>query len=110
MKERGPLPIAVPSVHARDVYVIYDDGRPLVEAYDGPQIVGMDLRRRRSMLVKMAGDGKKLGTARIATARRGWPRRSGGRACTPGGAGGLLRLVLGGGRRTCWRRPTRRCT
>jgi carnitine-CoA ligase len=28
------------------VYVIYDDGRPLVEAYDGPQIVGMDLQRR----------------------------------------------------------------
>jgi hypothetical protein len=25
----------------RVVYVIYDDGRPLVEAYDGPQIVGM---------------------------------------------------------------------
>ena len=37
MKERGlPLPVAVPGVHARGVYVIYDDGRPLVEAYDGP--------------------------------------------------------------------------
>ena len=54
-----------------------------MEAYDGPQIVGMDLHRRRSVLVKMAGDSKKMGTARIATARRGWPRRSGGRACTP---------------------------
>jgi hypothetical protein len=51
MKERGlPLPVAVPGVHARGVYVIYDDGRPLVEAYDGPQIVGMDLHRRRANL------------------------------------------------------------
>jgi transposase len=48
------------------VYVIYDDGRPLVEAYDGPQIVGMDLHRRRSVLVRMAEDGHKLSTARIA--------------------------------------------
>ena len=47
------------------VYVIYDDGRPLVEAYDGPQIVGMDLHRRRSVLVRMTEDGRKLGTARI---------------------------------------------
>jgi transposase len=37
-----------------------------VEAYDGPQIVGMDLHRRRSVLVRMAEDGRKLGTARIA--------------------------------------------
>ena len=66
MKERGlPLPVAVPRVHARGVYVIYDDGRPLVEAYDGPQIVGMDLHRRRSVLVRMSEDGGELGTARI---------------------------------------------
>jgi transposase len=37
-----------------------------VEAYDGPQIVGMDLHRRRSVLVRMSEDGRKLGTARIA--------------------------------------------
>ena len=37
-----------------------------MEAYDGPQFVGMDLHRRRSVLVRMTGDGKKLGTARIA--------------------------------------------
>jgi Transposase len=36
-----------------------------VEAYDGPQIVGMDLHRRRSVLVRMAEDGRKLSTARI---------------------------------------------
>ena len=66
MKERGLLaPRSCPGVHARGVYVIYDDGRPLVEAYDGPQIVGMDLHRRRSVLVRMAEDGHKLSTARI---------------------------------------------
>jgi transposase len=37
-----------------------------VEAYDGPQIVGMDLHRRRSVLVRMAEDGRKLGTSRIS--------------------------------------------
>jgi len=36
-----------------------------VEAYDGPQIVGMDLHHRRSVLVRMTEDGRKLGTARI---------------------------------------------
>jgi len=34
-------------------------------AYDGPQIVGMDLHRRRSVLVRMTGDGRRLGTVRI---------------------------------------------
>ena len=34
-------------------------------AYDGPQIVGMDLHRRRSVLVRMGEDGRKLATARI---------------------------------------------
>ena len=34
-------------------------------AYDGRQIVGMDLHRRRSVLVRMTGDGRRLGTARI---------------------------------------------
>jgi transposase len=38
-----------------------------VEAYDGPQIVGMDLHRRRSVLVRMTEDGRKLATARIAS-------------------------------------------
>lgn len=34
-------------------------------AYDGRQIVGMDLHRRRSVLVRMTGDGRRLGTVRI---------------------------------------------
>ena len=35
------------------------------EAYDGPQVVGMDLHRRRSVLVRMTADGRKLETAHI---------------------------------------------
>src|SRR5260370_12199236 len=36
-----------------------------VEDYDGRQIVGMDLHRRRSVLVRMTEDGRRLGTAKI---------------------------------------------
>ncbi len=36
-----------------------------MEAYDGPQFVGMDLHRRRSLLVRMSADGRRLGTSRI---------------------------------------------
>jgi transposase len=35
------------------------------EAYDGRQVVGMDLHRRRSVLVRMTEDGRKLETVRI---------------------------------------------
>ncbi len=35
-------------------------------AYDGRQVVGMDLHRRRSVLVRMTEDGRRLGTVRIA--------------------------------------------
>jgi len=38
----------------------------MTEAYDGRQVVGMDLHRRRSVLVRMTADGRKLETARIA--------------------------------------------
>jgi hypothetical protein len=45
-------------------------------AYDGRQVVGMDLHRRRSMLVRMTEDGRKLGAARISNSpaelRREW--------------------------------------
>src|SRR5436189_4202006 len=36
------------------------------EDYDGRQVVGMDLHRRRSVLVRMSEDGQRLGVARIA--------------------------------------------
>jgi hypothetical protein len=37
----------------------------MTEAYDGREVVGIDLHRRRSVLVRMTGDGRKLETARI---------------------------------------------
>ena len=37
----------------------------MTEAYDGRQVVGMDLHRRRSVLVRMTPDGRRLDTARI---------------------------------------------
>jgi transposase len=38
----------------------------MTEACDGQEVVGMDLHRRRSVLVRMTGDGRKLETARIS--------------------------------------------
>jgi hypothetical protein len=101
MKERGlPLPVAVPGVHARGCLRHLRRWEAPVEAYDGPQIVGMDLHRRRSVLVRMAEDGRKLATARITNSPGAAGRRDqAGGPAPPGGAGGLLRLVLGGGRR-----------
>jgi len=40
-------------------------------AYDGRQVVGMDLHRRRGVLVRMTGDGRRLGTARITSSPAG---------------------------------------
>jgi hypothetical protein len=37
----------------------------MTAAYDGSQVVGMELHRRRSALVRMTADGRKLETARI---------------------------------------------
>ena len=38
----------------------------MTEDYAGRQVVGMDLHRHRSVLVRMTEDGRKLGTARIS--------------------------------------------
>src|SRR5215467_7177439 len=43
----------------------------MTEAYDGPQVVGMDLHRRRSVLVRMTADGRRLGSARITNSPAG---------------------------------------
>jgi transposase len=40
-------------------------------SYDGRQIVGVDLHRRRSVLVRMTGDGRRLDTARIENSPAG---------------------------------------
>ena len=37
----------------------------MTEAYDGRQVVGIDLHRRRSVIVRMTEDGRKLETVRI---------------------------------------------
>jgi transposase len=42
----------------------------MTEAYDGRQVVGMDLHRRRSVLVRMSMDGRKLETVRIENSPR----------------------------------------
>jgi hypothetical protein len=39
----------------------------MTEAYDGRQVVGMDLHRRRSVIVRMTEDGRKLETVRITS-------------------------------------------
>jgi len=76
--------------------------------YAGRQVVGMDLYRRRSVLVRMTEDGRKLGTARIANspaALRAELARAGEnpRVC-------WRQRMAGTGRRTRWRPPGRRCT
>ena len=38
----------------------------MTEAYDGRQVVGMDLHRHRSVLVRLTEDGRKLETVRIS--------------------------------------------
>src|SRR5271165_2224481 len=52
----------------------------MTEAYDGRQVVGMDLHRRRSVLVRMTEDGRKLETVRITNspaALQDWYKRYG---------------------------------
>jgi hypothetical protein len=41
----------------------------MTEAYDGRQVVGVDLHRRRSVLVRMTADGRRLETA-VASHRK----------------------------------------
>src|SRR5215813_12181747 len=64
MKERSlPLPGGcwkLPSIRLHQ-----EREAPMETAYDGRQVVGMDLHRRRSVLVRMSEDGRRLGRARI---------------------------------------------
>jgi hypothetical protein len=57
------------------------------EACDGREVVGMDLHRRRSVLERMAPDGRKLETARITNSPAGLRRAI-------AGAGPHPRVVL----------------
>src|SRR5215831_17588511 len=79
---------------------LHQAGRPtMMEAYDGRQVVGMDLHRRRSVLVRMTEDGRKLETVRITSSpgRAAGSDRPGGEE-PAGGHRGDVRLVLGRGR------------
>ena len=80
-----------------------------MEAYDGPQIVGMDMHGAHSVLVRMTPDGQKLATARIDNTPAGLAaevgeaarrRRSSWRRLT-GGTG--PRTPGGRARRSTWR-------
>ena len=77
-------------------------------AYDGRQVVGMDLHRRRSVLVRMTEDGRRLGMARIANSPQEL-RREIARAGTSPRV--VLEATLGWyWQRTPWPRRGRRCT
>src|ERR1700745_2029468 len=68
-------------------------------AYDGRQVVGMDLHGRRSVLVRMSEDGQRLGVARLtnppAALRQQGPR-----------AGEHPRVVLEAAYGWCWAADT----
>jgi transposase len=46
----------------------------MTEAYDGRQVVGMDLHRQRTVIVRMTEDGRKLETVRITNSPEGLRR------------------------------------
>src|SRR6266700_3597986 len=59
------LPLAGGCWKVQRVRLHQEEEAPMELAYDGRQVVGMDLHRRRSVLVRMTEDGRRLGTARI---------------------------------------------
>src|SRR2546425_100117 len=64
MKGRGlPLPGGCWKLRCIRLHQVRE--APMETAYDGRQVVGMDLHRRRSVLVRMTEDGRRLGAARI---------------------------------------------
>jgi hypothetical protein len=76
----------------------HDEGGPLMEGYAGRQFVGMDLHRRRSVLVRMTAEGEVLERVRIVNAVDSLAAVIARAGEGPGGGvGGHLRLVLGGG-------------
>src|SRR5579875_2910252 len=69
MKERASAPGGCWKVQASVSTRL--GGPPMGASYDGRQVVGMDLHRRRSVLVRMSEDGRKLGTKRIINSPAG---------------------------------------
>src|SRR5438034_3139134 len=80
----------------------------MTEAYDGRQVVGMDLDRRRSVLVRMTGDGRKLETVRITDSAAALRREIAKAGKHPGWWS--RPRTAGTGPPTCSRRRGRRCT
>jgi transposase len=62
MKERASAPGGCWKVQSIRLHQVRE---AQVEDYDGRQVVGMDLHRHRSVLVRMTEDGRRLGTAKI---------------------------------------------
>ena len=76
-------------------------------AYDGRQVVGMDLHRCRSALVRMTEDGGLLGLARITNSSQQLGKEIARAGTSPKV---VLEARTGGiGRRTPWPRPGPRC-
>jgi hypothetical protein len=59
------LPLAGGCWKVQSVRLHQEEEAPMELAHDGRQVVGMDLHRQRSVLVRMTEDGRRLGTARI---------------------------------------------
>ena len=79
-----------------------------MEAYAGLQYVGIDLHRRRTVIVRTTEAGEVLEAVRIVNDVQRLASVMAGRRVPGGGAGGHLRLVLGRGRvagRWCQRAP-----
>jgi Transposase len=69
MKERGPPLLVDSRVIIGVLTSISTKEPPVSEDYDGRQYVGMDLHRRRSVLVRMTEAGERLETVRIVNDR-----------------------------------------
>ena len=65
MKERGLRSSCRPGRMLGVFTLFHDEEAPVNEFYEGQQFVGMDLHRRRSVLVRMTETGEHLETVRI---------------------------------------------
>ena len=68
----------------------------MTESYDGREVVGMDLHRQRSVLVRMTEDGRRLETARITNSAAELRRVIGMRCPGPSGRGSIRILIRKG--------------
>jgi hypothetical protein len=64
MKGRASAPRDVPS-DSRGAY-FHDEGGPYEQRYDGREIVGLDLHRHRTVMVRMTPGGERLEVMRFA--------------------------------------------